>query len=119
MDAVAEGIKDNARAVATKPQETLGRSLDEITKVMTANQTAFFTVYQRELRKNPTLKGKVVFKIVIEPDGSVSECSVIDSELVNPGLERKLALRIKSINFGAKDVETTSVDFPIDFLPPN
>ncbi len=104
--------------VATGPaHDSRSRSEDEIARVMRANQGVIFTNYQRALRKNPLLQGKVVFRIVIEPDGSVSDCQVIDSGLGDAKLERKLALRIKRINFGAKDVDTTVIDFPIDFLP--
>ncbi len=109
-----------AIGVATGPvQDTHGRSEDEIKKTMMANYSAIDSIYQRALRKNPFLQGKVLFRIVIEPDGSVSECTVLESELNDESLERKLALRIKRIDFGAKDVETTSIDFPINFLPPN
>ena len=104
--------------VATGPaNESRGRSEDEIARIMRANYNVIYSIYQRELRKNPLLSGKVIFRLIIEPDGSVSDCQVIDSELGNPKLERKLALRIKRINFGAKDVETTTIDFPIAFLP--
>ncbi len=104
--------------VATAAEsDSRGRSEASIKKVLRANYNAIYTAYQRELRRNPLLKGKVLFRIVIEPDGSVSECTVIDSELGQPKLERKLALRIKRINFGAEDVETTTIDFPIAFLP--
>ncbi len=104
--------------VATGPTtQSRGRSEDEIKRVMQANYNPIYSIYQRAARKNPLLLGKVLFKIVIEPDGSVSSCTVIDSELNDPALERKLSLRIKRINFGAKDVETTTIDFPIAFLP--
>ncbi len=105
---VAETIRDKANR---------GRSLNEISRIMNANYAGIFTVYQRALRRNPLLQGKVVFKMTIDPSGKVTDCKVIESQLDNPKLERKLALRIKSINFGAKDVETTIIDFPIDFLP--
>lgn len=105
---VAETIRDKSNR---------GRSLDEISRIMNANYAGIFTVYQRALRKNPLLQGKVVFKMTIDPSGKVTDCKVIESQLDDPKLERKLALRIKSINFGAKDVETTIIDFPIDFLP--
>ncbi|HHJ81171.1 MAG TPA: AgmX/PglI C-terminal domain-containing protein [Candidatus Tenderia electrophaga] len=104
--------------VASAPeQDSRGRSEEDIKRILRANYNAIYTAYQRELRRNPLLKGKVLFHIVIEPDGSVSECSIMDSELNHPKLERKLALRIKRINFGAEDVETTTIDFPIAFLP--
>ncbi len=104
--------------VATAPEsDSRGRSEEDIKRILRANYNSIYTAYQRELRRNPLLKGKILFHIVIEPDGSVSECTVLDSELGHAKLERKLALRIKRINFGAEDVETTTIDFPIAFLP--
>ena len=34
-----------------------------------------------------------------------------------PLLERKLLLRIRQFNFGAKDVQTVTVSYPIEFFP--
>lgn len=110
---------EEIEVVTGAPQGTRGRSEDEIKKTMMANYSAIDSIYQRALRKNPFLQGKVLFRIVIEPDGSVSECTVLESELNDESLERKLALRITRIDFGAKDVETTGIDFPINFLPPS
>ena len=45
-------------------------------------------------------------ELVIEPDGSVSACEVVSSELENPGLEQRIALRVRLFNFGADNVET-------------
>lgn len=100
-----------------KAERSSGRSEDEIARTMQANYNAIYAIYQRALRSNPALQGKVVFKIVIDPSGAVTECSIISSELGDADLERKLTLKIKSINFGAKDVAATSVNYPVDFLP--
>lgn len=116
---VTSDIEQMEVAAAPPPDEAHGRSEDEIKKTMMANYSAIDSIYQRALRKNPFLQGKVLFHIVIEPDGSVSACSIIESELGDKRLDHKLVLRIKRINFGAKDVETTSIDFPINFLPPS
>ncbi len=98
-------------------KQTSGRSEAEIQRTMEANKGALYSIYQRALRQNPAMQGKVVFKIVIAASGEVTECDVLSSELGDPDLERKLALRIKRIDFGAKNVETTSITYPIDFLP--
>ncbi|HGX94182.1 MAG TPA: TonB family protein [Candidatus Tenderia sp.] len=95
-----------------------GRSLDEITRVMNANKNAVFNIYQRALRKNPLLRGTVVFRMTIAPDGSMTACEIVSSDLNDKRLERKLVLRVKRINFGAKNVEEITVNFPIEFLPP-
>ena len=102
---------------AAKPREKSYRSQEDVRKIMDANQGAIYGIYQRELRKDPTLEGKVRFRIVIEPNGSVSNVEVVSSDLNNPSLERKLANRIRLINFGAKDVLQTTLEYDIDFLP--
>lgn len=93
------------------------RSYEEITLVMDKNKGAIFALYNRALRKDPTLQGKVVLEITIAADGSVSDCQVVSSELNDATLERKLVARIRLLNFGARDVETLVVTYPIDFLP--
>lgn len=98
-------------------QKTSGRSEGDIQRVMEANKSAIWSIYQRALRQNPAMQGKVVFKITIAPSGEVTDCVIISSELGDSDLERKLALRIKRIDFGAKNVELTSLNYNIDFLP--
>jgi hypothetical protein len=56
-------------------------------------------------------------KLVIEPNGSVSAVELVSSELGSPALERKLLSRIRLINFGSANVERTTLNYSIDFLP--
>lgn len=93
------------------------RAMSNIRKVFAAHKTALYSLYRRELRQDPTLAGKVLLELVIEPDGSVSACDVVSSELDNPGLEQRIAMRVRLFNFGADEVGTRKVRFPIDFLP--
>lgn len=93
------------------------RAMSNIRKVFDAQKTALYSLYRRELRQDPTLEGKVLLELVIEPDGSVSACQVVSSELDNPALEQRIAMRVRLFNFGADKVETRKVRFPIDFLP--
>ena len=98
-------------------KKTGGRSEGEIQRIMETNKPGIWSIYQRALRQNPGLQGKVVFKITIEPSGEVSNCELVSSELHDTELEHKLMLRIKRINFKARDVETTVITYPFDFLP--
>ncbi len=93
------------------------RAMSNIRQVFDAQKSALYSLYQRELRQDPTLEGKVTLELVIEPDGSVSACQVVSSELGNPALEQRIAMRVQMFNFGAASVETRKVRFPIDFLP--
>lgn len=93
------------------------RSDEDIRKTMDRNKSAIFAVYNKALRKNPSLEGKVVFKLVIDESGRVSDASIVSSELNDAALERKLLLRIKLINFGKKNVLQTTLEYALDFLP--
>jgi len=93
------------------------RSIEEIRKVFDANKGAIFAIYNRALRKNPDLAGKVLLELVIEPSGAVSLCRVVTSELADAGMERKLASRVRMFQFLEKSVSVTRIKYPVDFLP--
>ncbi len=94
-----------------------GRSIEEIQLVFDKNKSAIYSIYNRALRENPALQGKVLLKITINPDGRVLSCSLVSSDLHSPEVERKLIARIVQFDFGAKDVDVMVVTYPIDFLP--
>lgn len=108
-----------AAAKAPEPArpEPAQRGMSNIRQVFASNRTALYAIYNRELRMDPTLEGKVLLELVIEPDGSVSRCRVVSSELENPALEDRIANRVRLFNFGAAEVEARTVRYPIDFLP--
>lgn len=93
------------------------RALEEIRLVFDRNKGSIYALYNRALREDPTLQGKVVLRLTIAPTGEVIDCQIVSSELRSPELERKLLARVKQFNFGKKDVEVMVVTYPIDFLP--
>ncbi len=93
------------------------RTEEEVTIVFDQNKGALFSIYNRERRKKPGLKGKIVLEITIAPDGSVTEVKIASSELNDPALERRIVARVKTFKFTAKNVEPVTVTYPIEFLP--
>ena len=93
------------------------RSIEEIKLVFERNKGAIYAIYNRALRDEPGLQGKVVVELKIAPTGNVLECRVVSSELKTPELEAKLLARIRLFDFSAKDVEQMVVTWPVDFLP--
>ena len=81
------------------------------------NKGAIFALYNRALRMDPSLEGKLVLKLTIAPNGQVTMCEVVSSELGDPDLERKLVQRVKLFRFEARDVEAITTTKPIDFFP--
>jgi periplasmic protein TonB len=93
------------------------RTAEEFERVFQKNKGAIFSIYQRAVRQNPALAGKVVVKLTIAPNGKVTAVDIVSSELGDEALERKLALRIKRFKFSQADVAEIIVTYPIDFLP--
>jgi periplasmic protein TonB len=93
------------------------RSREEIERVFDQNKGAIFTLYNRALRQNPALEGKLVLRLTIAPDGRVTFCEVVSSELNDPDLEQKLVQRVLLFQFEPRDVESITTTKPIDFFP--
>lgn len=94
------------------------RSREEIERVFDANKGRIFTLYNRALRENPALQGKVVLRLTIAADGRVTFCEIVSSELNDAELERGLVQRVLQFQFEARDdVEPITTTKPIDFFP--
>jgi len=95
-----------------------GRTDEEIQIVFDRYKAALYRIYNKELRKDPTLRGKILMRISIEPDGAVSFCKVESTDLASLELVDKIVERIRRFNFGPKeDVQRVTILYPIDFLP--
>jgi periplasmic protein TonB len=93
------------------------RSIEDIKLVFERNKGAIYALYNRALRDDPALQGKVVLELKIAPSGAVDGVRILSSELKAAELEGKLLARIRQFDFGAKDVDVMVVTWPVDFLP--
>jgi len=97
---------------------SLGRTDEEIQIVFDRYKATLYRIYNTELRKDPTLSGKILLRMIIEASGAVSMCKVESTDLASPELVAKIVARIKRFNFGPKDgVPKMTILYPIDFLP--
>jgi outer membrane biosynthesis protein TonB len=95
-----------------------GRTDEEIQIVFDRYKAALYRIYNTELRKDPTLRGKMLLRISIETSGAVSMCKVESTDLASPELVANVVERIKRFNFGIKEgVPKLTILYPIDFLP--
>jgi outer membrane biosynthesis protein TonB len=94
-----------------------GRTDEEIQIVFDRYKASLYRLYNRELRKDPTLRGQLVLRLTIEPDGSVSMCELQSSDMGAPALAQQVVDRVRTFDFGAKDVGAMTIIYPIDFLP--
>jgi hypothetical protein len=94
-----------------------GRTDEEIQIVFDRYKAALYRLYNRELRNDPTLRGQMVLRLTIEPDGSVSSCKLETTDMHAPLLADEVVDRVRTFDFGAKEVPAVTIVYPIDFLP--
>ncbi len=93
-----------------RPDENIQEGFDNA-------KASIFALYNRALRSNPDLRGKVIFRLEIQPDGKVTSAEVVSSELNDPELERKLLAKVRQIDFGAMSVGVWKDTYRMDFFP--
>jgi len=118
--AVSSGIAKsglNSRPATSGGGGKAARSREEIELVFDRNKGRIYSLYARALRDNAELQGKLVLEFTIAPNGEVTMCRVISSDLKDPDLERKIISLVRLFRFDPKDVDTITTTKPIDFFP--
>jgi outer membrane biosynthesis protein TonB len=100
-------------------EETGGsRSKEGLRLVFEQHKSSLDKLYRRALRNNDALEGSVTLKLEIQPNGKVSSCTVVNSELNDAALHRRLASRCRMISFEDRpNLDISVVEFPIRFIP--
>lgn len=95
-----------------------GRTDEEIQIVFDRHKAALYRLYNRELRNDASLRGQMILRLTIEPDGSVSMCVLHGTDMTAPQLAAEVVERVKGFDFGAKEgIAAVTILYPIDFLP--
>jgi hypothetical protein len=116
VESTVAGLAAEARPLSTGTGPA--RTDEEIQIVFDRYKATLYRIYNAELRKIPTLRGKMIMRITIEPGGEVSACTVQSTDLASPELVAQISERVRKFNFGPKEkVPTTTILYPIDFLP--
>ncbi len=116
VESTIADVRESNRPLSDGPGA--GRTDEEIQIVFDRYKATLYRIYNRELRKNPTLRGKILLRLTIETNGAVSMCKVESTDLASPELVAKILERIKRFNFGLKEgVPALTILYPIDFLP--
>src|SRR5690606_41469061 len=94
-------------------QEAAARSEEEIRKIMEQHKRAIFSIYNRALRQNPALHGKVVVNIIIESSGKISDVRLVSSELRDPVSEARLSACMRAIRVPASGRAGSTLAYPV------
>ncbi len=94
-----------------------GRSAESVLAVINSHKAAIEYCYQRALRNNPNLKGKISVRFVIRTDGSVGRVTIVESTLNNAGVERCIVSKIRRWrDFGPVDPSKGDAVFRQDYI---
>ncbi len=107
-----------------KPPEIVGqasssakRAQEAINRVVKDKLTTIKVTYERILKLNPNLSGKLTVRFTIEEDGSVSNVEIIETTVNSPELEREIIRKVERWIFEplASGSGTTVVTYPFIF----
>ncbi len=75
--------------------------------------------YDNELKKNPSVRGKLVVSLTVLPDGSVSDAIIVENSLKSKAVTDCVLSQIRGWQFPAIPQGTTSFKTPFVFTPPD
>ncbi len=104
--------------VEWEDKSTGGRSFEDIWKVVQSYLGGLNHLYNRSLRRDPSLKGKVTVRFSIAPEGHVTQTDIVSSTLQSIDLEQQIVKKILRWKFPAIPEGTVTVKFPFVFVPP-
>lgn len=82
------------------------RSPEEITRIIMSHNRAIQDCYKQTLKRYPKIKGKIVIRFSITPDGTVSHVNIINSTINDDKIKQCILGRVKRWNdFGYCDPE--------------
>jgi len=116
------GIEDLPEEIEEEYEDGRGgRGANEIRKVVASYLGGLRYLYNKELRKDPSLKGKATVRFEISPSGRITDTVMVFSSLGSPSLERAILGNIRKWKFPRipEDQGHVKVTYPFVFLPPS
>ncbi|MFZ5516104.1 MAG: AgmX/PglI C-terminal domain-containing protein [Candidatus Zhuqueibacterota bacterium] len=71
------------------------RSAQDVLRVVESHKRALQDCYRQELKYNPEVRGKIVVRFVLNPEGIISAVSIVSSTLESPRMESCIVGRIR------------------------
>jgi TonB family protein len=100
-------------------EATPGRGADAIEAMITQHRAQIAYCYQRELKSNPGLKGKIVVRFTVRVNGRITGAKVVQSTMGNAKVERCIVGIIRRFRFEAvgKEKGNLTYEYPFIFSP--
>ncbi len=88
-----------------------------ISAVVRTNKTSVKLTYEKYLKRDPTLAGKITVRFTISADGRVSSVEILENTMQNPAFENDIVRKIKMWHFEAIPEGDVTVTYPFIFQP--
>ncbi|MBN2102702.1 energy transducer TonB [bacterium] len=88
-------MMENPSDVIGRGSKSAYRSPNAIREVLLGHVPAIRYCYERELKRDPELKGKISVRITVSPDGHVMAAEILSSSLNNTRVQRCILARIR------------------------
>lgn len=96
--------------------EALGQRTEQsIMQVVVARQGQITYLYEKHLKRNPNLRGKISVEFTIAANGFVSEARIIESTVNLPEFEQEILNLIKRLKFDPIPSGSVTTIFPFQF----
>lgn len=106
-------------ADAAKTEELNNREVLELIKRTVESYLGGLRyTYNKQLRKNPDLEGRITVAITINVKGLVDDAKVVETTMHNEEMEREIIAKIKHWTFPPVLTKTLTVTYPFVFFPP-
>jgi len=117
---LADLPKEKEEDVQEMQVGTGGRAASEIRKIVASYLGGLRYLYNKALRQQPTLKGKITVQFEISPSGVVTSASLISTTVGYAPLEQAVLDNIRRWKFPAiaESNGSVKVTYPFVFLPP-
>ncbi|MGQ9806378.1 MAG: AgmX/PglI C-terminal domain-containing protein [Chlorobiales bacterium] len=110
--------QNRKQMVQSRDDEKLpSRKLAEIDSVIIKHQLVLEECYREVKNYNPSLKGKLVVRLMLSPEGNVKAVEIPRDDIANSTLDSCLTKKLKRMTFTRTSPQhgTQTVDLPLNF----
>ncbi len=98
-------------------KEAMGaRSEESLRKVLTDNMGRLQYIYEKHLKTNPDIGGKVEVEVTINADGSIGSVNILKSEIALPLLQQDILDTVRRWRYDAITSGSVKVVYPVVFV---
>ncbi len=115
LTSIAQNRKQQVQA--RNDEKLPPRQLAEIDSVIVKHQLVLEACYREVTQHNPRIKGKLVVRLVLSPEGNVKNVEIPRDEIANSALDSCITSKLKRMIFTRTNPKEgmQTVDLPLNF----